>query len=300
MVRSKSEKPLLKIRVHGAAFKPGRIPVPLLVRICNEAQTAVNRQAEALEGKRSLRPGPVVANIARECTLELFGLRKGSTTLNFARAAGQGKLVESQSLSFEAVAGVAVAIKAASQTRGRGAVPDIGVLDTLNNLGDTFDRGISKIEWIVPAHNGTKRLAAQFDPSVRAKIVSRIHKPTTSVSSTVEGTLELAEGKCRINPPVGAPILCGFEQEKAGAVFDAMRKSVKVTMDNKTHKIENIEITSRPDTLGSSSFFEAKTIEQLLAEQDIHAVTDLSALSGALPDEDLDDMVAEIYQARKV
>lgn len=273
--------------------------MPLLLKVCSEAQTAVNRQAQALEGKRTLRPGPVIASVSRECTLELFGLKKGSTTLNFARAAEQGMLVESQSMSFEVVAGVATAIKEVARKRGRTTlVPDIGVLDTLHNLGDAFDKGISKIDWIVPAHNGTKRLAVEFNPALRTKIATRIQKPTASVSSTIEGTLELAEGKCRINPAVGLPILCGFEQEKASEVFEAMSKPVKVRMDAKTHKIENIEITSRPDALGSSGFFAAKTIEQLIAEQHVRPITDLSVLAGALPDEDVDAMVAETYRDR--
>jgi len=98
---------------------------------------------------------------------------------------------------------------------------------------------------------------------------------------------------------VGHNRICGFEQEKAEEVFEAMRKPVKVTMDSKAHKIENIEIVSRPNRLGSSSFFAAKTIEQLIAEQHVRPIADLSVLCGALPDEDVDAMVAETYRDRE-
>ena len=299
MVRKKAEKPLLKIKIHGTGFKPGRIPVPLLLKICGEAQTAVNRQAEALEGKRSLRPGPVIANVARECTLELFGLKKGSTTLNFARASEQGQLIESQSLSFEAVTGVAAALKAAFRKRNPVQIADVGVLDTLNNLGEAFEKGVSKIEWIVPAHNGTKRISVSFSPKLRTRIASGVQRPASDVSSTVEGTLELTEGRCRINPPVGAPISCAFEREQAEEVFEAMRKPVKVKMDAKTHKIENIEITSPPDTLGTFGFFAAKSIDQLIAEQKVRPVRNLAVFSGELSDDEVDDLITEIHQGRE-
>jgi hypothetical protein len=46
------------------------------------------------------------------------------------------------------------------------------------------------------------------------------------------------------------------------------------------------------------SFFEAKTIDQLIAEQGVHPVTDLSILAGTIPDEDMDEFVADIYRDR--
>jgi antitoxin (DNA-binding transcriptional repressor) of toxin-antitoxin stability system len=58
------------------------------------------------------------------------------------------------------------------------------------------------------------------------------------------------------------------------------------------------ERASRPGVLESSSFFAAKTIEQLIAEQHVHPIADLSVLAGALPDEDVDVMVAETYRDR--
>ena len=48
-----------------------------------------------------------------------------------------------------------------------------------------------------------------------------------------------------------------------------------------------------------NSFFSAKTIDQLVAEQGTVPVTDLSILAGAIPDEDLDEFVTDIYRSRK-
>ncbi len=297
------EKPLLQIKVHGK-FKPGRIPVPLLVKICGEVQTAVNRQAQALEGKRTKRPGPVIAAVARECTLELFGIQKGSTTLDFAREAEQQPLIESQTRSFEAVNAVVSTLHSLSRPKRSSPVPDVGVLDTFNNLGDVFDKGVNKIDLIVPRHNGTKRAVAQYVPEVRKTVAARIKQPAINVPSIdnpsmLEGTLEPTEGKCRINPVLGPPMLLGFEEGKAEEVYEAMRKTVKVKVDPKTRKIERIEIQEQPSAL-SGTFFEAKSIDQLIAEQGVKPITDLAALSGALPDEQLDEMLEDIYSSRAV
>ena len=45
-------------------------------------------------------------------------------------------------------------------------------------------------------------------------------------------------------------------------------------------------------------FFSAKTISQLIAEQGVQPVKDIGIFAGAIPDEDLDDFVADIYRER--
>ena len=77
-----------------------------------------------------------------------------------------------------------------------------------------------------------------------------------------------------------------------GRDFDAV-------LDPKTHKLENIEITSAPVIAGNRRFFVAKTIEQLVSEQGIHPIKKLTSLAGAIPDEDVDDFVADIYRDRQ-
>jgi hypothetical protein len=47
------------------------------------------------------------------------------------------------------------------------------------------------------------------------------------------------------------------------------------------------------------SFFSHKTIDELRAEQGVPAVTDLEALSGLIPEEDLEEFVADIYRDRE-
>jgi antitoxin (DNA-binding transcriptional repressor) of toxin-antitoxin stability system len=84
---------------------------------------------------------------------------------------------------------------------------------------------------------------------------------------------------------------------RASSDVIAKRKPVDVKMDT-AREFENMEIASRPGALESSSFFAPKTIGQLIAEQHVHPIADLSVLAGALPDEDVDVMVAETYRDR--
>jgi hypothetical protein len=302
------EKPLLKIKVSGPAIKPGRIPVPLLVDICNETQKAVNRQAEALEGRRSLRPGPITKAVAQECTLELVGLRKGSTTLNFAPVSDQQTLPEVESMRAEAIHGVAIALKSLGRKRGKPDAMDPGLVVALRDLSHVLDKGITKLQLIVPRHNAHKNtFIADLTQEMRPRIEARLQQSLFSNgealkqdgTSTVEGTIEITEGKGRITPAVGAPTLFSFGAEQIQPVYEARRKPVKAKVDPKTHKLKEIEELSTPlETLGTSSFFSSKTIQQLIEEQGIHPISD-PATFGMLSDDEVDDLLTEIHQGRK-
>ena|SRR6266446_7830317 len=99
--------------------------------------------------------------------------------------------------------------------------------------------------------------------------------------------------------PHGSPTLFSFGSDKAETVLEATRKPVRAAVDPETHNLEGIEITSPPALKGERSFFDARTIDQLIAEQGIHPITDLKLLAGAIPDEDVDDFVADIYRDRE-
>src|SRR5689334_12895970 len=109
----KHSKPLLKLRIEGPGVRSGAISVPDLIRICRAAQDAVNRQAEAMRGGHSLRPGPKSAVVYQECTLELIGIKKGSTVLPFNLAKPQQPLPIPDITTFgrDVVREVATAVK---------------------------------------------------------------------------------------------------------------------------------------------------------------------------------------------
>lgn len=81
-----------------------------------------------------------------------------------------------------------------------------------------------------------------------------------------------------------------------------MRKPVKVSAEAKTRKIEPVEIHREPSSCSGlgAGFFEAKSIDQVIADQGVQPITDFAALCGALPDEQLDEMLEDIYSSRTV
>jgi hypothetical protein len=62
-------------------------------------------------------------------------------------------------------------------------------------------------------------------------------------------------------------------------------------------RIVKIESESRP-IWSADNFFSAKTIEQLIAEQGVRPIADIGIFAGAIPDEDVDEFVADIYRNR--
>jgi hypothetical protein len=311
------EKPLLKIRISGPGVRSGRIPVPLLLQVCKDAQAAINRQAQALEGRRSEKT--LSSAVVQECTLELIALKKGSTTLDFAPATGQLPFPELASIGSEAVTAVGATLKDASLKRGRRRSQDLGVLDALDDLGSVFDQGVNKLNWIVPAHNGHKRSVAELIPATRSKIKLRKQQPlplgygapaaegilgapatVAPENDFLEGMLELTDGKCRISPAVGVPTVVSFGEDKAENVIEATHKPVRVRMDPRGRRLMDIEITPPPAGFDIGDFFAPHSIDHLIAEQGVRAITNLDLLTGAIPDEDVDGMVAQIYKDREV
>jgi hypothetical protein len=56
----------------------------------------------------------------------------------------------------------------------------------------------------------------------------------------------------------------------------------------------------RKALLGDRSFFKAKTLQELAREQGVGPVKDISVFAGGFPeDEDVDEMLKEIYRLRE-
>lgn len=304
---------LLKIKVDGPGVRSGSIPVPDLLHICKAVQDAVSRQAEAMEGKSSLRPGPKTAKVYQECTLELFGkIGVGSSVLPFRLAKAQDNLPDTMSFGAEVVYSVASVVKKIATSRNGFGDYDPGVLDSLNTMGEIFDRKtVSYIEWRVPRSNGHRPVKAIFNKSVRAKVIHQIKAPTYK-RVVVEGTLKMADfkeldQKCRIHPPLGQPIVCSFDKNREAQVYEALRKPVRISgkarINPNTGKTEELQIEEiglmEQLLVGAKDFFSGKSIEELAEAQGVKPLTDPKKLIGGWPAEDnLDEFLEEIYTAR--
>src|SRR5260370_22077539 len=134
---SKRPKYVLQLRVEGPGVHSGAIAVPDLVRICQATQDAVNRQAEAMRGGQSLRRGPKTSEVYEECTLELAGIKKGSTVLPFRLTKPQQALPEALTFGADVVTKVVTAVK---ELASDGQEVEPGVLDSLKSLGEVLEK----------------------------------------------------------------------------------------------------------------------------------------------------------------
>ncbi len=306
---------ILKVKIDGPGVRPGSISIPDLVRLCEGVQSAVNRQAEAMKGGKSLRPGPNTQAVQEECTLELVGIKKGSTTLPFRLARPQQPLPLPEFASFgaEVVERVVTTVrKLGSDSTARSLDVEAGVLDSLKAIGEIFDRRtISRIELSLPLGANRRIVRATFDRGVRDRVLLKVRMPSEQ-EMTVEGVLEMAdfkepEHRCRVHPAVGQPVVCSFDKKQEETVYESLRKSVRLSgkarIGPNTHRVEeiqirNIEIIS-PLAVGAKDFFLSRTISELAESQGVRPLADPRCLEGGWPvDESVDDFVALTYKER--
>jgi hypothetical protein len=312
----KGRQNILQLKVHGPGVRSGRLPVPDLIRICQEMQNAISRQAEAIEGRKTIHPGPVALAIQQECTLELIGIRKGTTTLQFDLAKPQAPLFEdAPTLAAEVVAELASTIKRFSNGASRDLYNEVspGVLNSLYNLGGvTANHRISKIDWISPRKGDRKRISAPLTKLVTAKIATQLSRPRL-VPVVIEGILDMADfrpndRKCRIDPALGTPTICEFDEELENTVYSLLRKPAKVTgagmvgpYGEKPDVIRIHTITALPSIeLGKEMFYASPSMQELAAAQNVKPLKSAADLATKLPtDEDVDVMIENIYSSRK-
>ena len=311
--RPHSERPILELRAKGPGVRPGRVPVPDLIRICEEAQRAINRQAEALQGRKTLHPGPISEELRQECTLELIGLKRGSTRLQFGLAKPQTNIPfpDQATFSEEVVGELAKTIK--SLGNGNKHESDPGVLQALYSLSAvTEQRRILEIEWIALKSGARRRLAASVNRKVRERAAARLSSPRKAIRQ-IDGILDMADFKpddlkCRIDPAIGAPVLCTFEERNATQVQLLIRPSVRVigeaTIAPYSDRIDNLLIQTierLPSlSLGKENFFKESSISELASIQKVKPIKDMSTFASGFPvDEDIDEFLEEIYSARR-
>jgi hypothetical protein len=313
----KQAKYALKVKVEGPGVHRKSIAIPDLLKICGAIQTAVHRQAEAMEkpSAQTLRRGPITASAQEECTLELVGIVGGSTGLVFRYAKPQQPLPLPETTDF----GSDVIAKVAETVRdlgGRSQLTndvDAGVLDSLKELAEVLERKtISRISLNVPRYGGRHRpIRAVLNAAARQRINALVKMPTRS-RQTVEGRLEMADFKdagklCRIHPPIGPALQCSFDPELEDQVYGALRRPVRLTGTAKLNpntgkpdelKIETIEILDEL-LLGAKDFFASRSLEQLADAQGVRPLSNPDELKGGWPDdENVDEFIETIYQGR--
>jgi len=309
------EKPILQLKVRGPGIRSGHIPVSDLIKICEELQKTVNRQAESMQGKKTLHPGPIVDSIRRECTLELIGIKKGTTSLQFALGKTQMTLPMPEQTSFGAdvIGELAATIKSLGNGDISSQEINAGVLQGLYQLGGVIeDKHISQIEWIAPKMNGRRRSTGLLNEAIRERVATRLSSPRKA-KIQFDGVLDMADFKpgdkrCRIDPALGASVMCSFDDRHAAKIQSLLRTPVRATgeatLKPYTDRIELLhieEIERLPSlSLGEGNFFAGSSIAELAAAQNVKPLKSISVLAGGFPDDlDVDKFLEDIYSNRK-
>jgi hypothetical protein len=302
-------KPVLQLKVDGPGIRKGRVPVPELIRICEEAQNAINKQAEALKQRKTYHPGPVEHSIQEECTLELIGIHGNSpTTLDFDLRKPQRALDFKEEVGEKAIREIIAGLR----KKKNGFDP--GVLLRMYKLtGVISPTMISRIDWIAPSLNGHRgKVSAAITKTVRNRLAKKLSTPRKAIVE-VAGVLDMADFKpedykCRIDTPIGASVLCTFDPSKADQIQKLLRHHVRVkgegTLNPYTDKVEVLHISeitpASLKALADQSFFTNPSLAELIAASNAQPLNDPTVLAGGLPDdEDVDVMLKEIYDARK-
>lgn len=302
---------VLTLKITGPGIRKGRISVPDLIKICQDAQSAVNRQAESLAGRKTLHPGPVAGLIRKECTLELIGIREGSTELDFGLAKPQMLLpfAEAKSFGSEVVHELADTIKSLGNGNKKTDL-DPGVLQSIYGLGGITETGrISTLKWVAPGT--TKPVIAPVTKKVREQAAIQLSRPTFKFTQ-IDGVLDMADfsrrdRKCRIDPAIGVPVICTFGPEHESNVQSLIRQPVRVhglgKIQPNSDRIDSLEIQSieaLPSLyLGEGNFALSPSVEQLASAQGVNALRDARSLAGVLADDEVEDFISAIYESRR-
>jgi len=306
-------RPVLTVKLEGPGIRKGRVPIPDLVRICEDVQSAISKQAEALRKEKTYHPGPIKRNIQEECTLELIAIRGNSPTmLEFDFRKSQRTLEFNEELGATAIRELSNTI---SRVRKKSTDAfDPGVLLKLYSLaGVITSKGISRINWVTPSRKGHhKTISSTITKRVRDSVAKRLSAPRTALVE-VDGVLEMADFKkedykCRIDPSIGPPVMCTFDPQREDEIYGLLRHYVGArgegTIHPYTDKIELMHISEitplAPTALSDQSFFASVSLDDLMTANNIKPLNDPSVLAGGIPpDEDVDEMLRVIYDARK-
>jgi len=312
---------ILRLRVAGPGIRPGRIPIPDLLVICGEAQSAVTRQAEAMLGGKSLRTGPARETVRAECTLDLFAIGKGSATMSFAQPESNQTLqqelndVLQEPLDIQRLSEVAVReVVQSIQEIKKGDIASVapGVIRSLQGMGALLSNGVTSIEWIMPRAAGRKRTSAVFDRMVYERIVPHPKETEQRKPIQLDGILEMADFKesdlkCSMHMAGGYRATCSFDAARADDVYAALRHLARITgtavINRTTKRPEDVRLTSvivlDPFLANADAFFKGLNLEQLARAQGVDRDHNIDSPRDVWPEnDDIDAFLADIYSRR--
>lgn len=296
----------LTIRFEGPEVKPGRMRLDDFIQAAREFSACAKRMALALQQTPSTAKGRRPEELVAALSLDMVGFTHGSpaAVVHLERTDGQ-ILMELADFGEQTYRTLLEGIELAGGPEN--SLPpgfDLGVLMKLRDIGKLFNKGVSRMEFML--NHRSRPVKASFDIQKCDRIRQRIAQPE-SQRQTIEGRLLMADFKetgrlLRIHPPVGPAVACKFPESLSAEVEECIRQFVRVSGKMEYHatgeprwlNIADIEQTGAPavsalDEAGAAwtyDYWENLPAAEYARRQGVQPVSDFSVIFGAGAAED--------------
>jgi hypothetical protein len=308
MTSEKKQKPLLSFKFEGPGIRDGRILYDDLSMFVSSIRLSIQRIINSIQTCESIRTGRPSRSIQVLSALEIVSMRKGSFRLGLDLRR-DGLMLPGMDLGEEATDKLVTGIRCIAKNKTLPQEFDEGVLTTLRDAGRIMERGIDTVRINSETNFGVKR--AIYIQQTRNVIIRTIRNYQKEYA-VIEGRLLGADVKedklrCRIEPSIGEPINCRFDETVTEQVIHLMRHFVQArgeaTYEPITSKmisfyirdLEPIQTDSGLTEALNSPFWRSKNFDELVTEQNIQPIEDLTRVTGGWPkDEDIDQFLESI------
>lgn len=316
MNKASKKQPLIRLRFEGTAIRNNTILFDDLSTFVSNISIAIDRLVQKLLQKDvSIKRGRPSKAIQVLSALEIVSMGKGSVKLSLDLRRN-GSQFPGWDLGEQATDILVLGIDSLKKDKLLPKEYDHGILIALRDAGRIIERGIDRIGINSSSSFGVRRTL--YTQPIREKVIARIRR-FEQAYNIVEGRLLSADVKedrlrCRIEPSIGDPISCTFDESLFEQILRLMRQFVQArgeaTYDVTTGKItllnikdlEPIDESSTGEAITKvplSSFWKSNRFEELAEEQSVYPVDDLSIITGGWPeDEDVDPFLTTIRSSR--
>ncbi|MFC1944848.1 hypothetical protein ACFLX5_05115 [Chloroflexota bacterium] len=307
-------QPLLIFKFAGSAIHDGRILYDDLATFVSNISLTIDRLINKIQTGESIKSGRPYKKLQSLSALEIVSVRKGSFAIKLDLRRN-GQQFPGWDVGEQAIDILLKGIESLNKDKPLPDEYDHGVLISLREAGKIIDRGVEGIR--INSNSSFGKRKAIYSKPVREQVITKIHRFEQSFA-TVEGRLLSIDAKedrlkCRIEPSVGEPILCQFDESMTEQVLLSVRNFVQArgeaTYDVVTNKItmlylkdlETIDqsLTSGIQNMPLSSFWKSLKFDELAAQQGVYPLNNLSNITGGWPeDEDVDSFLNSLRGSR--
>ena len=305
---------LLQFKFEGPAINDGRILYDDLNIFVSNIRLAIERIINSINTGESIKKGRPSKTTQILSALEIVSMKKGSFTLGLDLRREE-KQFPGWDLGEQAVNSLMSGFEAIENQEELPLEYDQGVLIALREAGRIIERGITKVSINSNSREGKKRVT--YTLPIRERIIVRLNRNEQSYA-VIEGRLLSVDAKedklrCRIEPSIGEPTICRFDEELTEQIVQSIRKFVQArgdaTYDVSTNKItsfyiKDLELIDESNAgdrtlIQLSPFWQERDFEDFVNEQSVYPVDNIDDLSRDWPeDTDIESFIKAVRGSR--